>query len=426
MVHNMTTQVRIERICLLFAAAMALLLTAADWPQFRGPNGAAVSNETGLPTTWSSDSNVAWKTELPGFGASSPIVHDGRVYLTCYTGYALDEDDPGDPGKLTRHVACFDLASGRQLWIADFASLGSEQPYQGFLQLHGYASSTLATDGESLFAFFGRDGVVALTMDGKPKWQTSVGTGTDGWGSATSPVLFENLVIVNASVESDSLVALDKQSGRQVWKADGMARSWSTPALVETSAGETELVVSVQDQILGFDPASGKQLWNCAGIPDYICPSVLAHDGVVYAIGGRRAMAIAIKAGGRGDVTDSHRLWEIREGSNVTSPVYYGDYLYWVNDRGVAYCVDPEAGEVVYEERLSPSAGKIYASAVAAGGKLYVVSRDKGTYVLAAAPEFELAAYNEPLDESIFNGSPAVVDGKLLLRSDKYLYCLAE
>jgi outer membrane protein assembly factor BamB len=323
-------------------------------------------------------------------------------------------------------VVCFDSTSGEQLWITDFASLGSEQPYQGFLQLHGYASSTLATDGEALFAFFGRDGVVALSMDGKPKWQTNVGTGTDGWGTATSPVLFEGLVIVNASVESDSLVALDKQTGTQVWKADGMYRSWSSPALVETAGGDVELVVSVQGQILGFDPATGKQLWHCVGIPDYICPTVLAHEDVVYAIGGRRNLAIAVKAGGRGDVTESHRLWEIRKGSNVTSPVFHDGHLYWASDRGTAYCIEASSGDVVYEERLSPRPRRIYASAVIADGKIYVVSQQTGTYVLAAAPEFELVAHSDPLDESIFNGSPAIADGKLLLRSDKYLYCLQQ
>jgi outer membrane protein assembly factor BamB len=306
-----------------------------------------------------------------------------------------------------------------------FESKGEEHEYEGFQALHGYASSTPVTDGESVFAFFGRSGVVALSLDGKKLWETSVGTRTHGWGSGTSPVLSDNLVIVNASVESGALVALDKATGQEVWRADGIRQAWSTPPLVDAPNGSKELVVSSHSRVLGFDPRTGTELWRCDGIQDYVCPTVVSAEGVVYAIGGRRNTAIAIRAGGRGNVTETHRLWEIRKGSNVSSPVCYDGHLYWVHDsRGTAYCVECETGDVVYEERLNPRPGRIYASPVVADGKIYVVSRDKGTFVLAARPEFDLLSHSEPLDDSIFNGSPAVVDGKLIIRSDKYLYCL--
>ena len=204
-----------------------------------------------------------------------------------------------------------------------------------------------------------------------------------------------------------------------------MNRSWNTPLLVETSGGSTELIVNIKNQLLAFEPTTGEKLWWCEGFDDYICPSAIAHDGIVYAIGARKSSAMAVKTGGRGDVTDTHLLWKIGKGSNVSSPVYHDGHLYWVHqDRGTAYCVDAKSGDILYEKRISPRPGKIYASPVLVGGKIYVVTRNKGVFVLAAKPEFELLAHNEPLDDSIFNGSPAIADGKMLIRSDRYLYCI--
>ena len=268
-----------SRIACWLVVACPLICVSAEWPQFRGPAGAGVSEETGLPAEWSTDSGVQWKAALPGYGASSPIVLGGRVYVACYSGYGLSQDDPGNPAELVREIVCYELQSGKQLWKTTFATTGAEEPYQGFQALHGFASGTPATDGQAVYAFFGRDGVVAVSLEGKRLWQTSVGTKTHGWGSATSPVLFENLVIVNASVESGQLVALDEKTGRQVWQAPGMDQSWSTPALVKTEQGAVELAVSTKNDVLGFDPKTGKQLWSCQAVEDYICPSVVAHDG---------------------------------------------------------------------------------------------------------------------------------------------------
>jgi len=223
------------------------------------------------------------------------------------------------------------------------------------------------------------------------------------------------------------LIALDKKTGQEVWRQGGMDMSWNTPALVKTSGG-WELVVQVKSKILGFDPATGNPLWTCQGVEDYVCPSVVAEGDVVYVIGGRQARAIAVRAGGRGDVTETHKLWEVRKGSNVSSPVVHDGHLYWAHEgRGSVYCVDAKTGEGGYEERLNPRPGRIYASPLAADGKLYYVSRDAGVFVLAARPEFELLAHNKiDTDASIFNGSPAVAGGRLLLRSDRALYCIGK
>lgn len=400
----------------------------ADWTQFRGPKGIGISDETGLPQEWSDKKNIAWKAELPGHGSSSPIVLGDRVFVTCYSGYGLSEDQPGDIQQLTRSLLCLSRQDGKLMWQMDVAAELPEESFDSFQTLHGYASSTPATDGEQVFVFFGRSGVVAHDLQGKQAWRVSVGTNVHDWGSGTSPVLFKNLVIVNASVESDALVALDKKDGHEVWRAEGIQSAWNTPLLVDVAGGDPELVISSQGQVRAYNPASGEPLWTCDGIQDYVCPSVTAHEGVVFVIGGRGTPGLAVRAGGRGDVTSSHILWSMPKGSNVSSPVYHDGYFYWAQESdGIIFCADAKSGELVYQQRLKPRPGMIYASAVAADGKLYFVSREAGTFVVAAGRKFKLLAHNRiASDKSIFNGSPAVSQGQLFLRSDRFLYCIGK
>jgi outer membrane protein assembly factor BamB len=288
---------------------------------------------------------------------------------------------------------------------------------------HGYAAPTPASDGEHLYVFFGKSGVLKLDLEGKILWRSSVGTRLHGWGCGTSPVLVGDLVIVNASVESGSLVALAKADGKEIWRAEGMRESWNTPHLVDLPDGKQELVVAVKDRILAFEPATGQSLWQCAGIADYVCPSIVSRDGILYAIGGRRSQAVAVRAGGRGDVTETHRLWVAEVGANVSSPVLQGDHLYWASDRnGMAYCLAVKDGSLVYAEQV----GRPYASMVAADGKLFVTQRNGETIVLPAKPEFAILAKNRFADRSTFNGSLAVADGQLFLRSDHFLYAIAQ
>jgi outer membrane protein assembly factor BamB len=410
------------RAAIVFGA-LAMSATAADWPQFRGPGGLGISEEKNLPTTWSADTNVAWRTELPGAGASSPIVVGKKIFVTCYSGYGVGKG--GDMKDLKRHLVCLDLA-GKILWTRDVDAAQPEEPYRGYQALHGYASSTPASDGQHVYVFFGKSGVVAYDLDGEQLWHKSAGTDANNWGSGTSPVLYKDFVIVNACVESGNLVAFNKKDGSTAWTAKGMSWSWNTPLLVDVD-GKQELVVSVQGKLLGFDPRTGDELWNCQGIEDYVCPSVIAHDGVIYAIGARANAAVAVKAGGKGDVSKTHVVWRIRKGSNVSSPVYHDGHLYWASDnRGAVYCVKASNGDLVYDKQLKPGPETIYASPVAADGKLYYVSRNKGAYVLEAGPQFKLLAHNTLGDTSVFNASIAVSEGRLLLRSDRYLYCIAK
>jgi hypothetical protein len=409
------------------STAVLLLLVpcvAADWPQYRGPGGLGVAaQEKGLPTTWDDDTNVAWKVALPGPGSSSPIVVGDRVLVTSYSGYGVGNKG-GDIANLKRHVLCFNRA-GKQLWKKDVPA-DKDAPFSGsFITLHGYASSTPASDGKNVYVFFGTAGVLAYDLEGKQLWQARVGSGIDDWGSGTSPVLYKDLVIVNASIESNSLVALARDTGKPVWTTKGLNKSWSTPTLLDV-AGHKELVVNLPGTVQGYNPDNGKPLWSCPGTQDfYVVPAVIAEGGVVYMVGGRDNTALAVKAGGQGEVRP---LWRIAKGSNVSSPVDHDGYLYYAHESGgIVYCVKAADGKVAYEKRLDPEPELNYASATYGDGKIYYVSRTDGVYVVAASPTFKQLAHNVfKSDPSVFNASPAIADGRLYLRSDRYLYCIGK
>lgn len=345
-----------RRSLFLSAVALAALAFAgANWPQFRGPDFRASTDEGKLPATFSEQENLRWKVKLPGPGASSPIIFGDRVYVTCYSGYGVSAESPGNRGDLVRHLLCLNRKDGTEIWRADMKTDSRETDYRGMMTQHGYASSTPATDGERIYVFLGSGGVWAFDKEGKKAWQASVGTGTDGWGSASSVVLTDDLVIVNAAVESKAIVALKKTDGSEAWKFTVRGRSWSTPAIVKSPDGKPEVVVSVEGRVSGLDPASGKELWYCDGIRDYTCPSVTAGDGVAYVSGGRQSRIVAVKTGGSGDVTDTHKLWEKVMGGNVTTPALVGDKLFGVSDRSIAYCLDAKTGDTIYQTRLASS-----------------------------------------------------------------------
>jgi len=400
----------------------------SDWPQFRGPGGRATSDERGLPIKWSSEENLAWKTELPGSGSSSPIALGNRVFVTCYTGYGLDRQQPGDMQGLQRHLLCLDLANGTILWDKTTKTLLPEEPYEQWIPRHGYASSTPAADSQRVYAFFGKSGVVAFDHDGRQLWHADVGSKIHGYGSGASPVLYKELVIVNACVESGSLVALDKRTGNEVWRVKGISNAWNTPLLVKLPSGRTELALEIKGEVAGFDPANGERLWTCnTGIRDYVCPSLVAHDGIVYSLGGRSSSGLAVRAGGRGDVTQTHLLWKgTKRGPNVPSPVYHDGHLYFTTGSAVVRCLDAKTGEIVYEKRLEHSSGDMWPSPVLADGKLYYVSTRGRAFVVAARPQFEQLSYNDLGDDSRFTASPAIAGNQLLLRSDRFLYCVGK
>ncbi len=414
-----------RRLLLLFAFASTITIAhGGDWPQFRGPAGMGVSDEKGLPTKWSAKENLAWKTEMPGAGTSSPVFYGDHIFITCYSGYNVPGQPKGEQANLKRHLLILDRKTGKILTNKSIEPKLPEQ--ENIRDSHGYTSSTPTVDAERVYCFFGKSGAFAFDHAGKQLWQTDVGAGLNGWGSAASPVLHGDLVYINASVESESLYALDKKTGKEKWRVKGIRESWNTPIFVKNKDGKTELIVAIFGKILGLDPATGDELWNCAtDITWYMVPSLVAHDGIVYAIGGRSGTAaLAVRTGGKGDVTKTHRVWTGKKGANVPSPVFHNGHLYWMNDNSeTAFCMEGATGKIVYEERVS-RAGSVYASSLLADGRVYSVSRDGRVIVVAAKPEYELIAINDLRDGSLFHATPVAVDGRLFFRSDNYLYCI--
>ncbi|MBM3870746.1 MAG: serine/threonine protein kinase [Verrucomicrobia bacterium] len=413
----------------VFALLLVLISTqilAADWTQFRGPGGSGISDSKGAPLKWSDTEGLAWKIDLPGPGTSSPIVFGNKIFLTCYTGVQPGRGASLD--DLKRHLLCLDRATGKLLWNTPVPADLPEQ--SGIREDHGYATSTPVADAERVYVFWGKSGVFAFDHAGKKLWNTKVGTQLNGWGSATSPVLHKDLVLVNASVESSSLVALDKKTGTQKWSASGITESWHAPLVVALPGGKSEVVAACIKQVFGFDADTGAPLWTCqTGIGWYMCPTPVAKDGIIYAIGGRNPQnGLAIKAGGRGEVSGSHVLWKINKGSNVPSPVLHDGHLFWAHENlGVIYCASAKTGEIFYEERLNPNPGQIYASPVLADGKLYYVGRQGCVVIAAASPRFEVLADNTlENNRGVFNATPAFDGSRLLLRSNRSLYAIGK
>jgi len=438
--------------CLAGLAATAST-DGADWSRFRGPHGAGVVDEENRPPVeFNETKNLKWKASLPGPGSSSPIIIGDKVFVTCWSGYGTDQRDPGSPSDLKRHLVCLDRHDGKVLWDQAVPAALPEDTYRGMFAEHGYATHTPVSDGESVFAFFGKSGVYAFDLDGNQLWRANVGDGLDGrgWGSASSPILYENLLIVPAVVESYSLIAFDKKSGKRVWdqEADGFGSTWGTPILVDLPDGTVELVFAVPFELWGFDPATGKLKWYCDGVEsDSICSSAIAHDGVVYAIeaGPRGGGAVAVRTGGKDDVSDSHVVWRTRDRSRIGTPIFHDGRLYWVSSK-IANCIDAATGERVYQERLSspggtPSAGESndrssrgggrgrggqdYSSPIAAGDVMYYVTRSGDAYVVQLGAEFKQLAVNRIADGGDFSATPAISDGDLFIRSSKNLYCFA-
>jgi hypothetical protein len=392
-----------------------------------------------------------------------------RVFVTCWTGYGVDRDDAGDEKDLRRHLVCLDRDTGNVLWDKSIEPVLPEDPYSGNFTQHGYASHTPVSDGQRVYVFFGKTGALAFDLDGKQLWQTGVGTesGPHGWGSASSPILYKNLVIVTASAESKSLVALNKETSKEVWrrKDDGFSGTWGTPILVECGKGRTDLVIAVPFKIWGFNPDDGKLRWQCEGLSsDSICTSVIARDDVVYALetGPRGGGTMAVRAGGEGDVTKTRVLWRGKERSRIGTPVVENGRIYWFGNR-IANCIDAATGKQIYRTRFDGAAvseapapagprpgqpgprgpgrrpgggfrgrgggmrGQDYSSPVLANGKIYFFSRSGEAFVYATGPEFKLLGQNRFASEGgDFSSTPAISNGQLFIRSSKYLYCVAD
>jgi outer membrane protein assembly factor BamB len=406
---------------------LAASCLAAPWPAWRGPLGTGVCAETNLPLRWSTNENVRWRTPLPERGNSTPVIWGNRVFVT----QAVRHED-------RRTVMCFDRLNGRLLWQQGTPFSEKELTHE----TNPHCSASPATDGERVVASFGSAGLLCLDFSGQELWRQDFGRQRHIWGNAASPVLHGDLCILNFGPgERTFLVAVEKQTGKEVWRVEepgghsgekqpGEEKppwigSWSTPILIDAGQRE-ELILSWPGRVVGLDPKTGRELWTCRGLNPLVYTSPLYSDGVVVSMGGFMGMALAVRPGGEGDVTDTRRLWHHpKSKQRIGSGVVAGGHIYILTEPGVAECFELQTGKLVWEERLQSPGPRhtSWSSMVLAGDRLYALNQSGDTFVLRASPRFEVLATNSVGEPT--NASLAPSDGEWFLRTDKALWCLS-
>lgn len=408
----------------LFAGFVILSSVRADnWPAWRGPHGAGISEERNLPTNWSADKNIRWKVDLPGPGNSTPIVWGDRIFLT----QALD-------GGKRRALIAFHRADGKKLWQQEVPCDVKETTHPQ----NPPCSASPVTDGQAVYAHFASGGTLACDLDGKKLWHRDFGPVLHKWGNGSSPVLYKDLVIVfQGPGEPTFLTALDKHTGKTIWKVDEKAINspifgcWSTPVLVRAGQRDELILPLPGDRVGGdgefkaYDPATGKELWRCKGLGTeiYAMPVVSPTGDLVVGISGHNGPLMGVRTGGSGDVTQTHRAWRQAEKNpqRVGSAVMHDGRLYIANAPGTVDCLDAKTGETIWKERLG---GTLWGSMFLADGKLYVTNLEGQTFVLAAGSKFQLLGRNE-IKEATY-AALAASNGVLFLRTYKHLYCIGK
>lgn len=412
---------RFPRLTMLLLAALAVpsLASGEDWPQFRGPGGQGISTVDTLPIEWGPEKNVAWKVELPGSGWSSPITHAGRIYLTA--AVPAGEQDSSD---YSLRVLCLAGDTGKTEWNEEvFYQDGAKAA-----RIHaknGHASATPIIEAGKLYVHFGHMGTACLNLAGEVLWRQRIEY-TPVHGNGGSPVLVDGRLVFSVDgARQQFVVALDQQTGEVAWKTDRATPSqkkfsFSTPLVIEID-GKRQIVSPGTDGVRAYAPADGQELWRCDYEGYSVIPRPVFGNGMLYlSTGYNTASMLAIRAGGSGDITESHLEWQLSTGAPHTpSPLLLGSELYLVSDRGIASCVDAKTGEVHWKERI---AGGFSASPMFAGGRIYFQNETGTGYVVKASKTFELLATNE-LDERSL-ASYAVIDDTLLIRTQPHLYRL--
>ena len=384
---------------------------ARYWPRWRGPSGQGVVEDTGYPDRWSDTVNVLWKRPVPGRGHSSPIVWGDRIFLTTSQ----------DQGRRVS-ILSFRRSDGALLWQAD-APNGPAERHHG---KNSPASATATTDGERVYASFGSRGLLAVDFDGNVVWHRDLGRIDNYHGPAGSPLLYRDSVIIYQDQNGGAFViALDARTGETRWRTERTARvGWGTPIAVSVGDHD-ELIVSSQRFVRSYDPSTGEERWRCDGMLREVIPTPVVGHGLVYCASGRAGPTLAIRPGGRGDVTGARVAWRTTRGSPfVPSPVVYGDYLYQINDMSsIVTCLNARTGETVWQERLGrPRREGISASPVVVDDKLFVTNDEGLTFVLRTGPEFELLHVNDIGAPTL--ASPALVDGVWYIRTADELFAI--
>ena len=410
-----------------------------NWPGWRGPLDTGFAPHGDPPTVWSEKKNVRWKCPLPGLGHSTPIVWGDRVFVTTAVAHG-DEITPERheaPGahdnfpkvkRQTSLVIAIDRKTGKILWER---AVHDGYPHEGGHNTGSFASASLATDGEHLIAFFGSRGLYGLGLDGKVRWKADLGRQLTkhAHGEGSSPCLHGDAVAINWDHEGESFVAVyDKHTGRERWRVKrNEVTSWATPIVVEAD-GKSQLIVAGTGRLRGYDLANGEVIWECGGLAHNVVASPVAADGVVYAASSyeKQAMLAVRLAGAKGDLSVSENLLWVRRRRTpyVPSPLLYGEFLYTLHHyQGVMSRVVAKTGKEATRPWRLPGIRNVYASPVAAAGRIYVTGRNGNTLVLAHEAALRTLALNR-LDDR-FSASPAIAGGELYLRGERSLYCIA-
>lgn len=398
---------------LLFAAVLASIAKAENWPGWRGPDRNGVTSDTGVPTTWSATENVLWRVPIPGTGTGNPIVWDDRVFLTASDGH--------DQGEL--HIFCFDRDTGRTRW---HRRVWGTAPTL-FYPKSGMASPSPVTDGKHLWAAFGTGDIFCFDLEGGLVWQRALsdeyGVFENRFGASSSPLLFEETLIHQCDHYGASyVIALDKTTGSNRWKADrpDVWLSWSSPQLVPVG-DRFELVLSGSEKLDGYDPRTGKWLWTVRGQARECVPTPVLANGLLISVSGPNGSHVGVQPGGVGDVTESRVAWRDKRGTSfVPSGIAVGERYYVADDKGIATCFDSATGKLLWRKRLG---GRFTASPVAAAGKLFFTDESGSTLVVdAAQPDYHELSRNES-GEDVY-ASAAISQGRLFLRTAKSLICV--
>jgi outer membrane protein assembly factor BamB len=437
-------------VALLVAVSVVHAQSTGNWAQWRGPLATGEAPGCDPPVKWSETENIKWKVKVPGFGTSTPIIWEDKIFLqtaisvepkdaaTKAEAPAAKSDEPrrgggfGRPSKPENPyqfvLLCLDRKTGKPLW----QKVAREQvPHEGHHKDHGFASSSPVTDGMHVYAYFGSRGLYCYDLAGNKKWEKDLGdmeTRND-FGEGTSPALHGNTLVITWDHEGDDfIVALDKRTGDELWRQPrSEPTTWATPLIVE-HAGKAQVITPGTERVRTYDLASGKIVWETEGLTLNAIPSPVMADGVVYLMGGfRGSKLLAVKLGGSGDLTDSDNiLWKVLRGTPyVPSPLLYEDRLYFfASNNGILSCYDVKTGKSLYDGERIGALGGVYSSPVGAAGRVYLIGREGAGVVIKSADNFEVLATNK-LDDRI-DASPAVVGNELYLRGHQYLYCIAE